>query len=66
MDIAELKSELAEVIQDTVETRPLDSLEMLVVRTLIRSKGIDIGDDDRPAEPTIGGWFAWMSERSAG
>jgi aryl carrier-like protein len=60
----ELKDELAGLIQDTVETRPLDSLEMLVVRTLIRSKGVEIDDDDAPVEPTIKGWMEWLCAHS--
>jgi aryl carrier-like protein len=61
MDMAELKLELEGIIQDTVDNRPLDSLEMLVVRTLIHTKGIAVTDDDVPAEPTIRGWTEWVS-----
>lgn len=64
MNKAELKAELEGVIQDTVETRPLDSLEMLVIRTLVRSKGIDLDDEDGPSEPTIKGWMEWLSAHS--
>jgi aryl carrier-like protein len=64
MNRVELKIELAGLIQDTVETRPLDSLEMLVVRTLIRSKGTEMADDEGPSEPTIKGWMEWLCVHS--
>jgi aryl carrier-like protein len=60
----DLEAELTGLLQDSNSERPLDSLEMLVVRTAIRSRGIDITDDHHPTEPTLGGWMKWLDEYS--
>jgi aryl carrier-like protein len=62
--VDEIESELAAVLQDSNRERPLDSLEMLIVRTTLRSHGIDVADDEGPGKPTIEEWFRWLRASS--
>lgn len=59
-----LRHGIEHVLQESDETRELDSLEVMTVRAYLVGKGIrfDAADDELPT--TIGGWLTWAARCS--
>jgi hypothetical protein len=60
----ELSKELEFELQESDHHRELDSLETVVVRSLLAARGLTVGDDYAPDHNTIEGWLTWAAHSS--
>jgi len=61
---AELEQDLKHVLQEVSLHRPLDSLDTIIVRSYLASKGIEVSENSLPRTNTIGGWLEWAEQFS--
>ena len=59
---ATLEKKLKQVLSESDENRQLDSLEMMMVRLTLESKGISLDAEQLPNTPTIKGWLEWLQQ----
>ncbi|HEY7418308.1 MAG TPA: hypothetical protein VH593_24215 [Ktedonobacteraceae bacterium] len=61
---AELERDLKHALQEVSLHRSLDSLDTIIVRSYLASKGIEVPDNSLPHTNTIGGWLEWAEQFS--
>jgi hypothetical protein len=62
----ELSKELEFELQEIDHDRELDSLETVVVRSLLAARGFAVPDQLLPPSNTIQGWLTWAERSSQG
>jgi len=63
-DLEKIKIEFGSALQETDPSRPLDSLETVVIKTIASKHGIQIADEIIPETNSIAGWIAWIERFS--
>lgn len=61
-DRAEFERDLKHILQETSLHRTLDSLDVIIVRSYLVSKGIELAESALPPINTIGGWLEWADQ----
>ncbi len=59
-----LEQELEFELQERDHHRELDSLETVVVRSVLAARGFSVPDSLVPAANTIEGWLKWVTHSS--
>lgn len=59
LERTEFERDLKHMLQETNLYRSLDSLETIIIRSYLSSKGIEVSEDELPKTHTIGGWLEW-------
>jgi hypothetical protein len=59
-----LEKKLDQALQDADHQRVLDSLETVVVKTLLSTEGLSVSDEFVPSQNTVAGWLEWAYRSS--
>jgi hypothetical protein len=60
----EIEQSIEDILRETNKDRALDSVEMIIVETVLVAHGIAIPEGSIPPSNTIKGWLEW-AERSS-
>jgi hypothetical protein len=64
MPRSEIVRNMELALQETNHNRELDSLETIIIQTLLTTRGIPIEDGFMPNINTIAGWLEWVEQSS--